>query len=483
MQALDRSQVRFVYPVIFDAETFPARTAAVEARRWEGLDRLWIADDRAPDEAIRAVRDYFVPTAGRGALARHWKLDGNALQSLKGLGAATSAEWYLEAAGRRMRFCLERVELSLFHLGVGLVSVELKPAARELDTWLDLLHFGRCLCRDDIRLEIRRRTGLDPQTGQAQWSDWSPDPERLGTSRPGAFGLGPLIATLLATARLQGGAADWYREVFVPGYMLPVASLFLRDVPQEEQSRALYRIENFFHAAQPIHLSAAVERLAERQRLPYADRQWFLFSLEGGAFVAFDPPEGTFFQETLPGILQQQYFFLFQLVLYQRAVLTMLSNEVAERWLSSQQPLTIQEALFAHLRRQILDYSARVHFNQVMPRHNHHRYYRRWQKEFQIESLYSEVRREIDDIHEHVAAQRSALVQDGLHRLDLRLRQVAFLLGPPALLLSYLGTTGWAGPITSAVVIAAGLSLGWCGWKLLHRGVSWQGQVRMKDER
>jgi hypothetical protein len=171
--------------------------------------------------------------------------------------------------------------------------------------------------------------------------------------------------------------------------------------------------------------------------LPYADDQWFVFSLEGGAFVAFDAPKNDFFRINLPTHLKNQYFLLFLLTLHQRFALTRLSHEVSEHW------LRVNEAdrmpYFERIRSSLMEFTARGYFIQVVQRENHHRFYRKWQEVLQVERLYQEVNDEVREMYNDLLLQRSEEEERASRSLE---RMVAFFgaaIGIPTLVFTFMG--------------------------------------------
>ena len=145
----------------------------------------------------------------------------------------------------------------------------------------------------------------------------------------------------------------------------------------------LYRARNFFHSRQDVLPTADDLRLDHRAIWSYAEQQWFVFSLDGGAFVAANAPGSPFFRATLPSHLNTQYFLVFLLALLQRFVLMMLSQEVARRWLPHGQQASLEEraTTFARIRDRLLAFTAQGYFAQAMQQEHYHHYYRQWQKQ------------------------------------------------------------------------------------------------------
>jgi hypothetical protein len=194
---------------------------------------------------------------------------------------------------------------------------------------------------------------------------------------------------------------------------------------------------------------------------------WFVFSLEGGAFVAINAPETDFFRREFPTHLRREYFLLFLLTLHQRFTLMSLSQQVSEHWLRGGERERVQA--FERIRDALLEFTARGYFSQAMQREHHHQVYRRWQETFQLERLYQEVSDEVREMHEFLQMRQS-------QKLEKRLNFLTFVFGIPALLFSFLsinlyritakeeGLSIWFASALGVIALVIGLIL-W-RWKL-----------------
>ncbi len=259
--------------------------------------------------------------------------------------------------------------------------------------------------------------------------------------------------------------------------------MFFTDEPESEQALTLYRLRNFFHAGQSLVPSAADLRLDHPALLSYADRMWFSLTLEGGGFVAFAAPDTPFWSTTMPNHLDEQYFLLFLLALHQRFTLMDLSDQVCSGWLSADGGQA--EAHFAALRETLLEFTARGYFNQVMQRHHHHRCFRAWQDVFETERLYREVTDEVRELHgmllmrkteriqrlaeeqrrmldaqAQAEAVRERAAQERSERIGTWLGGIAFLLGFPSLVLSFLQVIDKSEPRLAVVALVLSLVVG-----------------------
>jgi len=296
-----------------------------------------------------------------------------------------------------------------------------------------------------------------------------------------------VLEALLMTAASHtspGASKVWWEEIFVPGQLLPFATLYLDEVAQDEIARSLYKVRNFFHTGQGEHGSDYDLSLEHPSLLPYARNQWFVFSMDGGAFIACDAPRTDFFRNVMPDHLDKQYFLLFLLALQQRFVLMMLSQEVASHWLPGTYGGVTNEEngesgtkvkridVFTRIRDKLLWFAARGYFTQVMQQEHHHKCYSRWQETFQVPQLYQEVSeavRYMHDVSRLEQAQHLERLAEGqqqkVNRLERRLSRVAWVLGVPALSLTYLQTLGeqewWWSGLIAVISLCVGFVLFW----------------------
>jgi hypothetical protein len=219
--------------------------------------------------------------------------------------------------------------------------------------------------------------------------------------------------------------------------------------------------------------------------LPYAHRMWFSLTLEGGGFVACDAPETPFWSETMPAHLREQYFLLFLFALHQRFTLMTLSHQVCARWSNGE--VAQAEARFADLRETLLEFTARGNFDQIMQRDHHDRCFRAWREVFGTARLYREVADEVRELHAmllmrkteriqqlaeeqrcltearaHAEAERDKAAQARAERLGSWFGAIAFLIGFPALMLSYMDAVGPVSPRVALTGAAMALLLGAC---------------------
>ncbi len=509
------SALSFVYPFLFDEREFDARASAVDQAAWsggpnaQGKLKVWRPEDFCVDDMLSYVADFLNPSedaaATMPATARLWAIDGNALQSPYGLGGR--ARWTLMTPRGQIPFHLESVRMALFRDGVGFLTVYVlptvapgggEPEAKQdgVASWLDFIHYFRFVGgQRDIALHAERNTGIDPQTRTPVVQTFVPAPDGPIVSADGqptdTFTFAHVLRALLRTAESHPQSASaleqasWYKEIFVRDQMLPFVSLFV-DGADEDQSRLmLYRVRNFFHAGQAAHPTQMDLSLDNQAMLPYVDRQWFVFSLDGGAFVAFDAPQTDFFRTTMPSHLKDQYFLLFLIALEQRFALMKMQDAVARDWLPLKRDSAgpgaithdvdeVRRQSFARIRDLLLSFTARSYFTQVMQQEHHHRVYRKWQQTFQVDKLYQEASNAVHDMYTDLQMRHEeraqALAEEQKSRdrqqeersknIERALSAIVWVLGVPGLALSYLQTTGSQGWEPGLWVFLGALLLG-----------------------
>lgn len=379
---LSASFVNFVFPFLFEGDTFAKRVAAIKLAQWQGRERslpVWQPDQFPEDELLPHVAGYLNPSDDTRATAQMWALEPGTLQSAAGMGG--QATWWLTFPHAEVPFTLEAVRLALFRVGVGFLTVRTQPATAEPTAWYDFLHYFRFVQgQRSVAVRAERSIGVNPQTRHPTIGPFFPEPAGGLVQHPDGKGVfGTVLAAILRTGALSSEAEPWWGEVFVPGQLLPFAVVYGDGFPKAKAPHLLYRMRHFFHGRQEIHPAPPDLRLEHPSLLPYAAGLWFIFSLDGGAFVACDAPTTDFFRVQLPDHLGRQYFLLFLLALHQRFALMELSENVAAYW-----PLdgsvgdeVARERAFGEIRDRFLAFTARGNFTQVMQQEHHHRCYRR----------------------------------------------------------------------------------------------------------
>jgi|GEM_PF-680259 len=339
----DASFIRFVYPFLFDPDTFNERVHAINGRKWQARKReqtVWDSREKfLKDELLPHLADCLNNNDDETAECLHddrltptvclWKMNHTLLQSQYG-GTGGNVQWSLVRKERKIPFQFRGCQLILFGMGVGILSIEVKPESEKDSEWLDFLHYFRFIRgQRKVTVQGRKRTGFDQDTGKSVLSPFFPEPAGGVSRHPGKPDVfGDIIDSILEMGVHRGGA----KNVFVPGEMLPFTALFADESEAENISHFIYRVRNFFNSSQELRPAAEHLHLDDHSTLAYAERQWFLFSLAGSVFIAFDAPNTRFFRKTLPEQLGRQYFFLFSFTLHQRFVLIRMLKEISGTW-------------------------------------------------------------------------------------------------------------------------------------------------------
>lgn len=484
------SFVSFLYPFRFESSTYNdliSKTNSLKATTKQGEQPLWIRNEFVEDDLLPHVARYLNTPDDASSTSRLWRMNATALNSPAFLGGY--ADWELHTPQGNFRFVLKSFKLILFRAGVGFLGLRVELESESLPDWQNFIHYSRYLRRSNqVRLRVMRRSGVDAATRQPIYEPYSPPIlEKTATDSPGEFALGEILSELLnrlAPAEKQ----QWWQEVFVAGQLIPFVVLCVNQLPSDQTPGLLYTTRNFFHSGQGLHPAGEDLRADHHSLLPYAERQWFTSSLDGGAFVGVDMPVTPFFQHTLMGHLRKQYFLLFVLAQHQRFVLINLSNQVSQHWLHSDD--IVRAGAFERIRDALLDFTARGYFAQVMQREHHHRYYRKLQNEFDLDRLYREVRDEVTEMHHYLQMKRTAYLQELAEaqkkegeeqraqmeavaaeearrdrRLEKRISLIGLVIGAPVLIISFLGinlvgltTTSEGLKPLKALLLIAGLS-------------------------
>lgn len=408
------SFIYFIYPFLFENRHFEDVLKTIKAAHLpERNQSIWKEQSFCQEDLLSNVANYLNPPDELSLNCKLWKLNDE-VRDLYGL----RADWQLLSPQNEIEFEFgetgqgnKAIQLALFRIGVGFLIVRTQPKSNDLKDWLNFLHYFRFVKgQQGTGVAAKRRTGLNPETQQPEFSQFFPEPaggiSRYKNSDRCLFN--ELITAFLKTGISEKNPHQWWREVFVPGQMLPFFSLFVNELPSESTPYLLYKLHNFFHTGQGNHPSPQDLQPDNPALLAYITEQWFIFSLEGGGFLAVNAPQTDFFQQTLPAHLRDQYFLLFLLALYQKFALIMLSEIVAANWRTTDDAATDIEhntSIFTNIRNQLLLFTARGYFTQVMQREHHHRCYRKWQEVLQLEKLYRELNDQVREMHEYALMQ------------------------------------------------------------------------------
>jgi hypothetical protein len=346
------------------------------------------------------------------------------------------------------------IELSAFSAEVWFLIYTIKSPVDVPESWLELVHFARFT-------KGQRDVGLEIQYPENQPDDVPRKPlfaiENLSRNHRLLFeGLTTGIMDLVVPG---SSAATWRRSgACVKGQALPYAVVFLDDVPEEQEENYAFWLRNFFRPEQvPVPTTAHLPGQDIGPYHEYFTRQWFTFSLDGAGFLACNAPQHDFYRGTLPNHLGHEYFFVYQIALFQRVALLRLSSQVARSWKSSTAPKVSAKTLqnMEDLRMTLYRFTARGHFGHVMQRQHHHDVYRKWWEFLQIQELFDEVSDEVEKISNYLDSKQYNQLEMGQRRLNSFL----FLLGFPGLALGVLEVMQVDWPLYSVLLLLGGLCL------------------------
>ncbi len=456
MRVLPQSFAYLTYPFLFEEGAFEALKSAADAATWSSEKKpidVWKEETFGEEDLLPYVQRYLNPPPGVPPTACVWTMKGDALQSTDGLGSKNS--WFLHTPKHNIRFEIRGIDLLMFRAGIGFLSFNVRCHSDTEDDWIDFLHFGRYINRKHgVMLRLERRTGKD------QTAPFFPGPSGgTGTHADGTGTMLEVIGGILKS--MKGDGSEWWREVFVSGQMVPYAALFADQLTNEDTALLLFRMRHFFGMQQLMRPAPEDLSFSNPSLLPYSEGQWFVFSLDGTAFIAANPPDTVFLKQTMPDHLRDRYFLLFLIVLHQRFVLMDLSDRVAHEWLHGDE--LSRATAFEQIRDALLKFTARGYFSQVMQTEHHHTVYRRWQETFQVDLLYREVNDEVREMHGNLMLRRTEKLaelaeeqrrrderdakqrQEQEQRVEKWFSRITFLLGVPAVVLGFLQTMSAVG--------------------------------------
>ncbi len=283
MSVAKQSTAKFIFPFSFSSRSFEARAAAIDRTEWGELNNIWRTANFQSDDLLPVVDRYLNGATGQAGQAKIWKLDGNALQSPKGLGGGAknaTCQWRVKQRKLQVSFRLLSVELLMFHAGVGFVVFEAVPESDALGDWFDFIHAFRFFEGRGTKLQCSLKLSAGGQL------DFFPDlcggleqhPQGVGTTLD-------LVKCILASGNLDADQSRWWQEEFVLGQAIPYCCLFLKSLPAEEDAMTIYRLRNLFYSAQEVRLAAEDLELRHGSLLTYADREWFVISLDSAILL------------------------------------------------------------------------------------------------------------------------------------------------------------------------------------------------------
>lgn len=256
--------------------------------------------------------------------------------------------------------------------------------------------------------------------------------ESLPRKKAGANGeTKPHPLALLAESRgLKGTSLRHWLALLVPdldpapaqgGRPSPMAvnALFVREsLPPGEQYRVRLA-HNSDHIEPPPEVD---DELGAASTWSPSASERCLFSPLGVTWVVNAlEPEG--FLGRFDEVLRDRYVYKWILVEHQRLRLTWLSAMCAEM---SDDP---DGRTFRWLRLELLSYTAIYDFGHISSEERHDKFYRALRRALDIEGLFTEVKEEIKEINDHLAAERESVLNEVLAFLALVLTPMGLVIG------------------------------------------------------
>jgi hypothetical protein len=432
---------------------------------------LWKEKGFPRDDMLTYVAGFLNPKNSKQATARFWKLNDKLDEAF---GLARCADWQLVKKGKKkekvipFRFgevgsssdSLFAVQFALFRVGVGFLTVRTRPESNEVNDWLDFISNFRFV-KGQRQFVIRATKRVkDRDTHQIENVEFFPalavdTSDKDVTNRPPDEGINgakgaekdhrlfiEILDALLRTGSLKAGDDPWWNEIFIPEQMIPFAIVYVDEEtkdkktdPQpahtgralnqareidaaalekqsQEDTHLIYMLRNFFRPGQGKNPAPEDLALNHPSLIPYAERCWFIVSLDGSSFLACDAPrEPSFFRQTMPDHLRDQYLLLLLIVLHQRFALMSFSHDVVTKWIT-EKDIDKRMIAFRRIRDRLLGFTAHGLFTQIMQREHHHRSYRKWQEVFQIKDLYEEIRDEVREMYDYLQMRRNERIKE-----------------------------------------------------------------------
>ena len=471
----DISYAIFIYPFLFDPATYKDRCEKADEITVtcnEKEVKLWDAECFRGEDFISHIHIMFkdsYPTA------KFWTLN-NDNELAKGLHIKDKQYYLVLEDGRRIPFRfiasdqkghLAPIRLELFSTGVGFLAICVRAESEKLEPWFDLLHYFRDFRRKDVVIVAEDEEAIadSARKGKGKGHDDQGGLESKQTDRKDCLvemiymlleslslvhdkeGFGQKIHPKGEFKRKDFRAQNlekgvWWDEVFIPGKMIPYSCLYIDGAGKDEIPKIRYRLRKFLHSRQEISLPADPEEQGAATSIEYAKNQWFIFSMEGQCFVAFDAEQDSFFRERLPEEIAVQYYTQFLLVIHQRFALISLSMKVAQRWLLEDFAERIR--IFDNIRESLLSFLSRGFFSQVSQRDHHHRYYSKLQEIMLVNELLEEVSGEVREMHEILQSAKEKREENKRRIVEIGIALFALLIGLPSVAFGYLEASGYA---------------------------------------
>lgn len=285
------------------------------------------------------------------------------------VGRLLSKPWIVQSPGRSVDvpFRLTGINLALFRIGLAYIWIDVEPRGANAGDLLDLAH------------RLRQVRDVERAPKLVRGDEVMTLPDLVESVMPPMLSGSPRLT--------DDSLAIAYTAAFVSSDGLD----------EGEVSMVRQRFRRFFHRAQLVVPEECDIDLMPND-LQYRVGQWFWHSMDGGGFLAFDPPEDSFSRGTMSAHLKDCYFLNLQFALMQRDALQLISEKAASAWDLAGDSISDRAEAFRQIRQLLLLFTTQYRFTQIQQRSNHHVDYRRWLEVLEVEALHAELRAEVHDM-------------------------------------------------------------------------------------
>ncbi|RMH95866.1 MAG: hypothetical protein D6681_12825, partial [Calditrichaeota bacterium] len=196
------------------------------------------------------------------------------------------------------------------------------------------------------------------------------------------------------------------------------------EVPYEDFREPFYWLR---HYVAPEYLPTPDELRLEGNPTIYRSFRniYFGFSPDGGATVVWES-ESRFIKEQFADRIRNEYFILFLLALHQQMLAHRISKQIHQ---VSNEPKWRKGKTLRQLREQIFEFTVRCWFPQVSNNRAYNEVYHRWRTVLQVEALFTEVKREIEELDDYLERLRQSVESQLLNFITWFFFPFVFLVG------------------------------------------------------
>lgn len=311
-----------------------------------------------------------------------------------------------------LSFCISEIDLYLFFNGVGCIAIEVKPVPNETGPitieQVETLHSRMAsLVRGTPFVMVRPESGA--------WSAQSDSKHPCANRDVLQFGEEPVtLRQLLQQYLLKSFQDGEGRPQYTPmvDRFLPIYGAILLEPHMQDSMEGMDR--RFFAIAErhltilrktfPANDISNFSRIhlndPEHHYMPYHN-VIHTQSLDGGFILAYDNglPHFNGAQSSAMASFRTNYFYMMLIPYHQRLSILRYATDAANAALSPRRGAALRV-----LREQINDFTSRCYFSQASVSEERDNIYRRWQKAFNVQQMYNELKEEVHDIDNYLAA-------------------------------------------------------------------------------